>query len=86
MDIRNASKEELLALKAELTAQYDECCAKNLKLNMARGKPGADQLDLSAGLLTAISTNEETIMDGTDLRNYGGLDGIPSCKALFAEL
>ena len=86
MDIRNASKEELLALKAELTAQYDECCAKNLKLNMARGKPGADQLDLSAGLLTAISTNEETIMDGIDLRNYGGLDGIPSCKALFAEL
>ena len=86
MDIRTASKEELLNLKAELTAQYDECCAKNLKLNMARGKPGADQLDLSKDLLTVIATNEDTVMDGTDLRNYGGLDGIPSCKALFAEL
>ncbi|MBQ1270395.1 MAG: aminotransferase class I/II-fold pyridoxal phosphate-dependent enzyme [Clostridia bacterium] len=86
MDILTANREELLALQTELKAQYDDCCAKNLKLNMARGKPGADQLDLSRDLLTVISTNEDTIFEGTDLRNYGGLDGIPACKALFAEL
>ncbi|MDD6315607.1 MAG: aminotransferase class I/II-fold pyridoxal phosphate-dependent enzyme [Clostridia bacterium] len=86
MDIRTASKEQLLAMKEELTAKYNECCAKNLNLNMSRGKPGADQLDLSRDILTVVSTNEDTIFEGTDLRNYGGLDGIPACKALFAEL
>ena len=86
MDVRTASREELLALKEELTAHYEECCAKNLKLDMSRGKPGADQLNLSEGILTALSKNEDAIFEGTDLRNYGGLDGIPACKALFAEV
>ena len=86
MDVRTASREELLALKEELTARYEECCAKNLKLDMSRGKPGADQLNLSEGILTALSKNEDAIFEGTDLRNYGGLDGIPACKALFAEV
>ena len=86
MDVRTASREELLALKEELTARYEECCAKNLKLDMCRGNPGADQLNLSEGILTALSKNEDAIFEGTDLRNYGGLDGIPACKALFAEV
>ena len=86
MDVRTASREELFAVKEELTARYEECCAKNLKLDMSRGKPGADQLNLSEGILTALSKNEDAIFEGTDLRNYGGLDGIPACKALFAEV
>lgn len=86
MDLRTASKEELLALKDELTSRYKECCDKKLKLDMSRGKPGADQLDLSEGLLSAVASNEEAVFEGTDLRNYGGLDGIPACKALFAEM
>lgn len=86
MNVCTANKEELIAYKAKLEAQYQEYCNMNLKLDMSRGKPGADQLDLSEALLTCISTNADTIFDKTDLRNYGGLDGLPSCKALFAEL
>ena len=86
MDVRTATREELLKLHEDLQAQYNECCSKNLKLDMSRGKPGADQLDLSQGILTVISTNEDAVYEGLDLRNYGGLDGIPACKALFAEM
>ena len=86
MDVRTASREELLSLKDELTARYNEACSKNLKLDMSRGKPGADQLDLSQGILTEIQTNEDAVFEGLDLRNYGGLDGIPACKALFADM
>ena len=86
MDVRTASSEELMSLKDELTARYNEACSKNLKLDMSRGKPGADQLDLSQGILTEIQTNEDAVFEGLDLRNYGGLDGIPACKALFADM
>lgn len=81
------SKEELVSLKAELEKKYNDFKAKNLQLNMARGKPGADQLDLSAPLLNSV--NEQSgfkAEDGTDCRNYGVLDGIPECKRLFAEI
>lgn len=80
------STAELSALKSALEAEYQQQCALGLKLDMSRGKPGADQLDLCEGLLTAVSTSEEAILNGTDLRNYGGLDGIAPMKALFAEL
>lgn len=86
MDIRTASREELLKLKDELQAKYEASCQQHLKLDMSRGKPGADQLDLSQAILTQLTTNEDAVFEGTDLRNYGGLDGIPACKALFAEL
>lgn len=56
-------------------------------LNMTRGKPCADQLDLSAGLLTAHDHEQDWIAsDGTDCRNYGGLDGLPEARQLFSEL
>lgn len=85
-EYKNMSKAELEALKAELEAKYKEQCALGLNLDMSRGKPGADQLDLCEGLLTAVSTSEEAVLNGTDLRNYGGLDGIAPMKAMFAEL
>lgn len=77
---------ELGELKSALEAEYQKQCALGLNLDMSRGKPGADQLDLCEGLLTAVSTSEEAVLNGTDLRNYGGLDGIAPMKALFAEL
>lgn len=76
------SREELLAEKAALQSRYNDFKAMGLKLDMSRGKPGSDQLDLSAG----INDVKDFISDGVDLRNYGMLDGIPSCKKLFADL
>ena len=73
-------------MKDELEAEYRAQCALGLKLDMSRGKPGADQLDLCEGLLSAVSTSEEAYLGKTDLRNYGGLDGIAPMKELFAEL
>lgn len=73
---------ELQAEKAELEKRYNNFKAKNLKLDMSRGKPGSDQLDLS-NELNAVSDYTE---NGVDLRNYGMMDGTPACKKLFADL
>lgn len=72
-------KEEL----ALLEKRYSEFKARGLKLDMSRGKPGADQLELSNGLFEIAEFKAE---DGTDCRNYGGLDGLPEAKRLFAGL
>lgn len=70
-----------------LEAQYEGFKAKDLKLNMARGKPSSAQLDLSLPLLNAItSASDLHAADGTDLRNYGVLDGIPEAKELMAGM
>ncbi len=76
------TKEELIAEREALLKRYNDFKAMGLKLDMSRGKPGKDQLDLSMDLLKY----NNYIEDGIDLRNYGILDGIPSCKKLFADL
>lgn len=76
------TKEQLLAEQNELLARYNEFKAKGLALDMSRGKPGKDQLDISNGLNEPI----DYVDNGFDTRNYGILDGIPSCKKLFADL
>ncbi len=77
-------------MKKELSAlekQYEDFKAKGLKLDMSRGKPGADQLDLSVGMLDCVKTASDCVSEnGTDCRNYGILDGIPEVKSLFAEI
>lgn len=78
------SKEAAASALEELMTKYKEAAAENLKLNMARGKPAPEQLDLSNGLLSAM--DDYHLEDGTDARNYGILDGIPECKRLFADL
>ena len=81
------TKEELLALKAALKEKYKEYQAKNLSLNMARGKPCAEQLDLSMGMMDVLSSSSDlTCDDGTDCRNYGVLDGIKEAKELLADM
>lgn len=77
------SKEELLEIKKELSAEYEKEKALKLNLNMARGKPSSEQLDLTKKML---EITDYTAADGTDCRNYGLLDGIPEAKALFAEI
>lgn len=81
------TREELEALQKELKAKYKEYQAKDLKLNMARGKPCVEQLDLSMGMMDVLaSTSDLTCDDGTDCRNYGVLDGIKEAQELLADM
>ena len=83
---KDLSKEELLELKSGLEAQFEEVKAKGLKLDMSRGKPSADQLNLSMGMMDTLTSGVDlTCEDGVDCRNYGGLDGIDEAKQLLAD-
>ncbi|MBO4980505.1 MAG: aminotransferase [Lachnospiraceae bacterium] len=81
------SKEELLALKAELDAAYQDAKGKGLKLDMSRGKPAASQLDMTMDFMDVLdSQSNMKTEDGVDVRNYGGLDGIPEAKKLMGDI
>ncbi|MDD7334721.1 MAG: aminotransferase class I/II-fold pyridoxal phosphate-dependent enzyme [Lachnospiraceae bacterium] len=81
------TKEELLQEKAALEAEYCKIKSQGLALDMSRGKPSAEQLDLSMGLLDAVDSKTVAVSEnGTDVRNYGVLDGIPEAKRLIAEM
>lgn len=81
------TKAELADLCAKLRARYEEEKSMGLSLDMSRGKPAADQLDLSMEILNAL-TSEDIIKTeaGFDCRNYGILDGIPEAKKLMADM
>lgn len=81
-DYTKMTKEELMAEQKELLARFESYKAMGLKLDMSRGKPSKEQLDLSMDMLKPVDYTE----NGFDLRNYGLLDGIESCKKLFADL
>lgn len=79
--------DELQAEYAALQQEFEEVKTKQLKLNMARGKPSKDQLDLSMDMLNNLTTLKDcTAEDGTDCRNYGVLDGLPEAKRLMASM
>lgn len=80
------SKEELLQEKALVESMLRATESLHLKLDMSRGKPCREQLDLSMPMLNDAVSAEECFADGTDVRNYGVLAGLPSARALFAEL
>ena len=69
----------------KVSAEYESWKAKGLKLNMARGKPSKQQLDLVSGILTALTSAEECVDSGVDARNYGELKGLESARKLFAD-
>ncbi|ALA52095.1 aminotransferase class I/II-fold pyridoxal phosphate-dependent enzyme [Shouchella clausii] len=85
-DLKNLSTAELELRKEELEKQYNMYKMENIQLDMSRGKPGPEQLDLSHGLLRALSEEDVKATHNGDIRNYGQLDGIPEAKALFGEL
>ncbi len=79
--------------RADLTAQYEryqrdyaELQAKKLTLDLTRGKPAPEQLDLANGLLALPGPEDYRDDGGTDTRNYGGLHGLPELRAIFGEL
>ncbi|MDR1630740.1 MAG: aminotransferase class I/II-fold pyridoxal phosphate-dependent enzyme [Oscillospiraceae bacterium] len=78
------TKEELAALKAETQKRYDAFAAKGLAIDMSRGKPGSDQLDISNFVLDNLDTYKAE--NGFDCRNYGLLPGIDECRRLFADI
>ena len=71
---------------AAVLAEYEKQKSLGLKLNMARGKPGREQLDMVTEMSNILVKPEDFISDGIDSRNYGNVDGLPAAKALFAEI
>jgi aspartate/methionine/tyrosine aminotransferase len=72
-------------LKEQLAKRYNEFKSKGIQLDMTRGKPCPEQLDLSLEMLDCVGPHDYQTAGGIDCRNYGGLDGIPEAKALFAQ-
>ncbi len=82
----NLSKTELLSEIEKLEKRYKAFKDQKLKLDMTRGKPCSEQLDMSMEILDIPSKELRKAADGTDTFNYGVLDGLPEAKALFAEM
>ncbi|WP_402467257.1 aminotransferase class I/II-fold pyridoxal phosphate-dependent enzyme [Isoptericola aurantiacus] len=85
-DHATAVDPELSTRLPELREQYAALQARDLSLDLTRGKPSAEQLDLSEPLLSLPGEGNHTAASGTDVRNYGGLDGLPELREIFAEL
>jgi DNA-binding transcriptional MocR family regulator len=78
------TREQLRELQQEVEKRFAKYKAQNLNLNMARGKPCSEQLDLSDGLYD--HREPMTSENGIDCRNYGGVEGLPEARKLFADL
>lgn len=79
-----AGRGELTARVAAARVELDGLRARGLKVDITRGKPAADQLDLSAALLELPGAGTYRSRDGVDTRNYGGLMGLPELREIFA--
>ncbi|WP_029089251.1 aminotransferase class I/II-fold pyridoxal phosphate-dependent enzyme [Brevibacterium album] len=80
------SPAELSARLEQAGAEYERLASLGLALDITRGKPSAAQLDLSNPLLTAVDGESFRAADGTDTRNYGGAEGLPELREIFAPL
>ena len=84
---KDLSKEELLNLKSGLEKQFKKIKAKGIKLDMSRGKPSIEQLNLSMGMMDVLTGQTDLVCtEGIDCRNYGVLDGIAEAKQLLADM
>lgn len=87
MSLEKYSKEKLEAILLETTQRYEGYKAKGLKLDMSRGKPCSEQLDLVNGLFDVLDSKDNYLSEsGMDVRNYGELSGIIEMKRIFSEL
>ncbi|GAB7067815.1 aminotransferase class I/II-fold pyridoxal phosphate-dependent enzyme [Mycobacterium hodleri] len=85
MSFLSLGRDELEAQHELQRRNYADLQAKKLSLDLTRGKPSPEQLDISNGLL-ALPGTEYRDGEGTDTRNYGGLHGLPELRAIFGEL
>ena len=84
---KELSREELLALKEELEKEYQAQKDLGMKLDISRGKPSKEQLDLAMPMMDVLSSTDILECEnGTDIRNYGLLDGIPEAKKLMGDV
>ena len=86
MKLNEMTEQQLQEFYSEVLAEYQNCLAQGLNLNMSRGKPGLEQLALSDDLLNMYIDPADTRPDGVEARNYGELMGLPACRRFFAEL
>ncbi len=86
MNIQKFSREQLRERLGALIKEYNSYKATGLKLDMSRGKPGANQLEITNDMLDPAYLGNFKASNGFDVRNYGVLDGIPECKRLFSEI
>ena len=80
------SRAELAAEYSAMKAAYEAFAAKGLKLDLSRGKPGAEQLDITTEMLDCLNAEDCKTGGGFDCRNYGLLEGTPEAKKLFSDL
>ena len=86
MILDDMSTHELAGRETELAARFNKIKALGLQLNMARGKPSLEQLDLSGPMLGLPGSNDFLDAEGTDCRSYGGIDGLPEMKRFFGGI
>lgn len=86
VSLQNLNRADLVAQHERYQRDYAELQAKKLTLDLTRGKPAPEQLDLANGLLALPGPDDYRDDDGTDTRNYGGLHGLPELRAIFGEL
>lgn len=81
------SEQELRSEYEQVNEKYEQYRSQHLKLDMSRGKPCPEQLELSKPMLSLVGADDHVqAEDGSDCLNYGGIDGIPEVKRLFAEM
>lgn len=83
---KDMSADEIRAEYSAVSKEYEELKGNGLKLNMARGKPSKQQLDMVSDILTILVKPEDCVSDGIDARNYGEVSGLPAAKRLFADI
>ena len=86
MEYKAMTPPQLEAEYEAVSKRFADLKGKGLKLDMSRGKPGKEQLDLVSDMLTVLSKPEDCVEAGFDVRNYGELTGLPCAKKLFAEI
>ena len=86
MIYRDKTKDFLEKELAKEKANYEEILKQNVKIDISRGKPCNEQLDLSMEMLNMINSVADLPAEGADIRNYGGIEGLYGLRQLFGEM